>query len=157
MIQRTNVARKIDVISKEEKKRYEIRLNSSLDVTRFLIMQGDAFCGHDESSTSNNKGTYREMVDWYKDKGEIVKDAYDKGAKNCTMLSHHIQKDLTKACVEEVMSVIMDEIGDKNFSVLIDESRDASIKEQMAVILRLVDDNSIFYLDFYLYTCTNMK
>jgi hypothetical protein len=97
------------------------------------------------------------MVDWYKDKGEIVKDAYDKGAKNCTMLSHHIQKDLTKACVEEVMSVIMDEIGDKNFSVLIDESRDASIKEQMAVILRLVDDNSIFYLDFYLYTCTNMK
>ena len=42
------------------------------------------------------------------------------------------------------MSVIMDEIGDKKFSVLIDESRDVSIKEQMAVILRLVDDNSIF-------------
>jgi len=55
------------------------------------------------------------------------------------------------------MSVIMDEIGDKKISVLIDESRDVSIKEQMAVILRLVDDNSIFYLDFYLYTCTNMK
>jgi len=42
------------------------------------------------------------------------------------------------------MLVIMDEIGDKKFSVLIDESRDVSIKEQMAVILRLVDDNSIF-------------
>ncbi|CAD6203915.1 unnamed protein product [Miscanthus lutarioriparius] len=81
MNQRTNVARRIDVISKEEEKRYEIRLNSSLDVARFLIMQGDAFRGHDESSTSNNKGTYREMVDWYKDKVEIVKDAYDKGAK----------------------------------------------------------------------------
>jgi len=60
------------------------------------------------------------------------------------MISHHIQKDLTKACAQEVMSVIMDEIGDKKFSVLIDESRDVSIKEQMAVILRLVDDNSIF-------------
>ena len=144
MNQRTNVARRIDVISKEEEKRYGIRLNSSLDVARFLIMQGDAFRGHDESSTSNNKGTYREMVDWYKDKVEIVKDAYDKGAKNCTMISHHIQKDLTKACAQEVMSVIMDEIGDKKFSVLIDESRDVSIKEQMAVILRLVDDNSIF-------------
>jgi len=144
MNQRTNVARRIDVISKEEEKRYEIRLNSSLDVARFLIMQGDAFRGHDESSTSNNKGTYREMVDWYKDKVEIVKDAYDKGAKNCTMISHHIQKDLIKACAQEVMSVIMDEIGDKKISVLIDESRDVSIKEQMAVILRLVDDNSIF-------------
>ncbi|CAD6258505.1 unnamed protein product [Miscanthus lutarioriparius] len=107
MNQRTNVARRIDVISKEEEKRYEIRLNSSLDVARFLIMQGDAFRGHDESSTSNNKGTYREMVDWYKDKVEIVKDAYDK---------------------------------DKKFFVLIDESRDVSIKEQMAVILRFVND-----------------
>ena len=42
MNQRTNVARKIDAISKEEEKRYEIRLTSSLDVARFLIMQGDA-------------------------------------------------------------------------------------------------------------------
>jgi len=38
------------------------------------------------------------------------------------MISHHIQKDLIKACAQEVMSVIMDEIGDKKFSVLIDES-----------------------------------
>jgi len=115
-------------------------LNSSIDVARFVIMQGEAFLGHDESSTSNNKGTYREMVDWYKDKVEIVKDSYDKGAKNCKMISHHIQKDITKACTEEVMSIIMDEIGDKKFSVLIDESRDVSIKEQMAVILRYVND-----------------
>jgi len=35
--------------------------------------------------------------------------------------------------------VIKDEIGDNLFSVLIDESRDISIAEQMAVIVRLVD------------------
>ncbi|WVZ85457.1 LOW QUALITY PROTEIN: hypothetical protein U9M48_032383 [Paspalum notatum var. saurae] len=118
----------------------KIRLTSSLDVVRFLIMQGDAFRGHDESSTSSNEGTFREMVDWYKDKVEIVKEAYDNGAKNCQMLSHHIQKDLTKACAEEVMAVIMDEICGRKFSILIDESRDVSIKEQMAVILRFVND-----------------
>ena len=55
-------------------------------------MQGDAFRGHDESSTSLNKGTFSELVDWYKEKIEAVKDAYDKCAKNCQMLSHHIQK-----------------------------------------------------------------
>jgi hypothetical protein len=32
----------------------------------------------------------------------------------------------------------MGEIGDKNFSVLIDESCDISVKEQMAVMLRFV-------------------
>jgi len=62
------VDRKLVEISNEEEKRYEIRLTTSLDVARFLIMQGDAFRGHDESSTSLNKGTFREMVDWYKDK-----------------------------------------------------------------------------------------
>ena len=55
-------------------------------------MQSDAFHGFDESSTSLNKGTFRELVDWYKEKVEAVKDAYDKCAKNCKMLSHHIQK-----------------------------------------------------------------
>jgi len=78
------------------------------------------------------------MIDWYKDKVEVVKDAYDKGSKNCQMLSPFIKKDLTKTCAEEVTSVIMDEIHGRRFSVLIDESRDVSIKEQMAMVLRFV-------------------
>ena len=136
MNKRTNVGRKLVQISKEEEKRYEICLTASLNVARFLIVQGDAFRVHDGSSTSLNKCTYREMVDWYKDKIEIVKEAYEKGSKNYQMLSPDIQKDLTKTCSEEVTSVIMDEIRARKFSVLIDEPRDISIKEQMAVILR---------------------
>jgi hypothetical protein len=139
-----------------EEKRYEIRLTSSLDVARFLIMQGQPFRGDDESSTSLNKGTFREMVDWYKDKVDIVKDAYDKGSKNCQMISPDIQKDLAKACAEEVTAVTMDEIRGRKFSVLIDESRDVSIKEQMAVILRLVRHNFLhrFYFNYF-YNYTN--
>uniref|UniRef100_A0A0E0C1Q6 DUF4371 domain-containing protein n=1 Tax=Oryza meridionalis TaxID=40149 RepID=A0A0E0C1Q6_9ORYZ len=110
------------------------------DVIRFLIEQGDPFHGHDETNASLNKGKFREMVNWYKDKVPQVKDAYDKGNKNCQMLSHDIQQNLTKACVEEVTAVIMNEIGHRNFSMLIDESRDVSIKEQMGVILRFVND-----------------
>ena len=102
--------KKLVEISKEEEKRYEILLTASLDVVRFLIMQGDALRRHDESSSSLNKGTYREMVDWYKYKVEIVNAAYEKGSKNCQMLPHYIQKDLTKACAKEVTTVIMEEI-----------------------------------------------
>ncbi|XP_052162322.1 uncharacterized protein LOC127779553 isoform X2 [Oryza glaberrima] len=80
------------------------------------------------------------MFDWYKDKVPEVNDAYEKGLKNCQMLSHHIKKDLTKACAEKVTAIIMCEIGNRNFSMLIDESRDVSIKEQMGVILRFVND-----------------
>jgi hypothetical protein len=48
----------------------------------------------------------------------------------------HIQKDLTKSCAQEIIEKIMGEIEDRNFSILIDESRDISVKEQMALILR---------------------
>lgn len=40
----------------------------------------------------------------------------------------HMRKELTKAYVEEVTLVIMDEIRSRNFSILLDESRDVSIK-----------------------------
>jgi len=137
MNQRTSVTNKVVKYTKEEEARYKIRLTSSFEIVRFLIEQ-EAFHGHDESSTSLNKGTFREMVDWYKNKKKKVKDAYEKGSKHCQMLAPDIQKDLTKACAEEVTAVIMDEIRGRHFSVLIDESRDVSIKEQMAMILRLV-------------------
>jgi hypothetical protein len=53
-----------------------------------------------------------------------VKKAFDKAPLHCVMTSPRIQKDLVKACAQEVTKVILDEIEDKNFSVLIDESRD---------------------------------
>lgn len=49
-----------------------------------------------------------------------------------------IQKDLVRCCAEEVIGVIMGEIGDRLFSMLIDESHDISVKEQMTVMMRLV-------------------
>ena len=45
---------------------------------------------------------------------------------------------MCEACAKLTTKVILDDIGDKKFSILVDESRDASIKEQMAVVLRLV-------------------
>uniref|UniRef100_A0A8R7V0Q9 DUF4371 domain-containing protein n=1 Tax=Triticum urartu TaxID=4572 RepID=A0A8R7V0Q9_TRIUA len=60
-------------------------------------------------------------------------------SRNHLMTSHGIQLQLCQACAEETTKVIIDDIGDRNFSLLVDESRDASIKEQMAMVLRYVD------------------
>jgi hypothetical protein len=88
------------------------------------------------------------MVGWYKDRVEIVNDAYDNGSKNCQVLSPAIQKDLAKACAEEVTTAIMNEIRGRKFSMLVDESRDVSIKEQMAVILRIVLHSHVHSCNF---------
>jgi hypothetical protein len=46
-----------------------------LRVVRFFLLQVLAFRGHDESSTSSNKGNFLELLQWYKDK--------DKNVANC--------------------------------------------------------------------------
>ena len=54
------------------------------------------------------------------------------------MTSHKVQKDLARCRAEEITEAIMGEIGDRQFYVLIDESHDISVKELMAIIIRLV-------------------
>jgi hypothetical protein len=135
--QRAGVDRKFQDYGKDSEKRYKIRLTTALDSAKYLIKQGLPFRGHDESSSSLNKGNYLEMIDSYKEKDEQVRIAFDELCpENAQMLSPDIQKDLAKSCVQEVTEVIMREIGDRRFSVLIDESRDISIKEQMAIVVR---------------------
>jgi hypothetical protein len=50
--------------------------------------------------------------------------------------------------------VIMGELGDKYFSILTDESRDISVKEQMTVMLRLVLTSNVFPFSLF---CMHLK
>jgi len=137
--QRASITHKIDANTKTAEMLYEVRLTAALDVASFLIAQGHAFRGNDESVTSLNKGNFLEMIDWYKNRNDDVRVAYDELCQNnARMTSPQIQQDITRSYAEEVTEVIKEEIGDGYFSVLIDESRDISIAEQMAVLVRLV-------------------
>ena len=110
-----------------------------MGVVRFLLEQDLAFRGHDESSTSLNKGNFREMLDWYGARCKDVADVINENAPgNCQLTSPKIQKDIVQACAEEITQVIMSELGNASFSLLVDESRDVSVKEQMALMIRLV-------------------
>jgi hypothetical protein len=98
------------------------------------------------------------MLDWYKEKDAKAARLLDSAGKNHTMTSNKVQKDLCKACAEETSKVIIDEVGDKYFAVLVDEAQDASIKEQMAVVLRyafFLIANFFFtvHYQFLVYTC----
>lgn len=149
--QRASITHKIDANTKTSEMLYEVRLTAALDVASFLISQGHAFRGHDESGTSLNKGNFLEMIDWYKNRNEDVRVAFEELCQNnARMTSPQIQQDITRSYAEEVTKVIKEEIGDGYFSVLIDESRDISIAEQMAVLVRLV----IFYPEVhYVFWC----
>lgn len=138
--QRQSVAHVFSSHGKEVEIAYRMRITSILHVTRFLLFQGLAFRGHNETSESSNRGNFLELLSWYKQKNsEIHKVLNENAPGNNQMTSPRIQKEMGKACAQETLCVILNELGDRKFAVLIDESRDASIKEQMAVVLRFVN------------------
>ncbi|KAJ0967581.1 hypothetical protein J5N97_024498 [Dioscorea zingiberensis] len=138
--QRQSVAHIFSSHSKEMEIAYRARVTAVLRVVRFLLLQGLAFRGHDESSSSTNRGNFLEMLNWYETGVESVGLVINENAlENNQMTSPQIQKELVRVCAEETMRAIIDEIGDSHFSILLDESCDKSIKEQMAVIVRFVN------------------
>jgi hypothetical protein len=50
-----------------------------------------------------------------------------------------IQRDIVHCFANEVLHAILEEIGDGVLCLLVDESRDVSWKDQIAVVLRYVD------------------
>jgi hypothetical protein len=124
--------------SQKKEEEYKARLLIILSIVKFLILQALAFRGHDESDSSSNKGNFRELLDLFIKKDPKVAKLFGDAGYNHKLTSHKIQKDLCKACAKATTGVIIEEIGDSKFALLVDESRDASMKEQMAMCLRSV-------------------
>nr|XP_016511688.1 PREDICTED: uncharacterized protein LOC107828823 [Nicotiana tabacum] len=55
------------------------------------------------------------------------------------MTSQKIQKDIVSACAQETVKAIIDDLGGDYFGVLVDESKDISHHEQMALSLQYVN------------------
>ncbi|KDO37300.1 hypothetical protein CISIN_1g041241mg [Citrus sinensis] len=66
---------------------------------------------------------------------------FDNAPENLQMTSNEIKKDIVSCAAVETTNIIIKEMGDILFSILIDESCDIFTKEQMAVVLRYVDKN----------------
>ncbi|XP_071683789.1 uncharacterized protein [Lolium perenne] len=122
-----------------EKNEHLIRLNAAIDICRYLLHQGQPFRGHDESEDSTNKGNYLELKDYTMMQNDVVAKAFKNAPRNNQLVSPTIQKDITQCFAEEIMGSILKDIDNGVFSLLVDECRDVSDKEQMAVVLRYVN------------------
>ncbi|MCH82423.1 zinc finger MYM-type protein 1-like [Trifolium medium] len=125
--------------SNQVKEDYRIHLTGIVDCIRFLLAQGLAFRGNDESLSSRNKGNFLELMNFLVDHNEDMYRVWKNCRRNLKLTSPKIQKDIVKAAARATTQVILDDLGDNLFSILIDESRDVSVKEQMVVALRYVN------------------
>ena len=63
----------------------------------------------------------------------------EKASKNAKYTSPTIQKEILHILMNKVRKKICEEVRDAKFCILIDKAKDASNKEQIAIVLRFID------------------
>ena len=140
----------IHVQNSEQIQKNRLRLKSSIDAVRWLTFQACAFRGHDETLESKNRGNFLEMIKLlasYND--EVAKVVLENAPYNSKYTSHQIQKEILYIISSKVRKHIREEIGDSKFCIVVDEARDESKREQMALVFRFVDTNGFIQERFF--------
>lgn len=119
---------------------YRSCLEASIKVVRFLLKRGLACRAHDEIEDSKNPDNFIDLLKFLPENNVEADNVVRKNApENLKLTAPSIQKDIVNACAIETVNVIVSDLGDSFFSILVDESRDISIKEQIVVAVRYVD------------------
>ncbi|KAG7943691.1 hypothetical protein I3843_15G055900, partial [Carya illinoinensis] len=83
----------------------------------------------------------------YNDKvGKLVLENAPKSSK---YTSPQIQKEILEVLAKKVRNKIREDVGDSRFCIVVDEARDESKREQMAIILRFVDVDGFIQERFF--------
>ncbi|KDO38775.1 hypothetical protein CISIN_1g040037mg, partial [Citrus sinensis] len=92
--------------------------------------------------TTCNQGNYLRILRFLANHNKDIKKVTLKNAPRYNILiAPSIQKDIVRACSIETTNTIIKDISDALFAILIDKSCDASMKEQVVVVLQYVDRN----------------
>ncbi|KAG4110841.1 hypothetical protein ERO13_D13G071650v2 [Gossypium hirsutum] len=120
-----------------------LRLKSNIDVVRWLSFQGCAFRGHDESSGLKNRGNFLELLSLLVSYDEKVEDVLESAPQNASYTSSTIQKEIWQIYANRVRNVNREEIGDRKFSIIVDEARDEIGKRTIFGIVHVKDTTSL--------------
>uniref|UniRef100_A0A7N2LFT8 Zinc finger MYM-type protein 1-like n=1 Tax=Quercus lobata TaxID=97700 RepID=A0A7N2LFT8_QUELO len=129
--------------SNKDKLEYQVQLNAIVDCIRFFLCRGLAFRGHDESQGSSDKRNFLELLQFLGDHNESINEVLQTTPKNCKLTHSDIQKDIVNAIARETSKAIIKDLDNGFFSILVDESHDISMKEQMSFVLRYVNKKGI--------------
>ena len=102
--------------------------------------------GHREGNNSSNPGNFRALLDFRVDSGDdVLAQHFSSAPKNAQYTSHRIQDQIIGLIGKQIQATILNAIqsGGRLFSIIADECRDCSNKEQMALVVRYVDAQSV--------------
>ncbi|XP_028113908.1 zinc finger MYM-type protein 1-like [Camellia sinensis] len=150
----TNQAQHIEKIvekqTSQQVAKNRLRLKTTIYVVKWLTFQACAFRGRDEGHDSNNRGNVIELINILASYNADVADVVlHKAPQNALYYSHKIQKEILSIFFDKIQRFIREEIDEAKFYVIVDEARDESKREQMAIVLRFVDKDGFIKEHFF--------
>ena len=123
------------------------------EILLFCSRQEIGIRGHREDKSSMNRGNILELLDLVAKHDTIIQHKITNTPQNATYTSPQIQNDLLHIMASIVQSRIStDVIKAGIYSILADESKDCSKREQLAIVLRYVDlESAIIHERFLTY------
>ena len=118
-------------------------LKTIIEVLLLCSKQEIALRGHRESSESLNRGNFLEILGVIARHDKIVLDKMTNGPRNACYTSPEIQNELLQimgGVVRERICMAVRKAG--VYSVLADETKDCSKQEQLAIVIRYVDEET---------------
>nr|CAI5855198.1 unnamed protein product [Callosobruchus analis] len=147
-----DTARKRDIENFNEKVRENREiLKRLIDAVVYLSKEECSFRGHDETSESDNKGNFKELIDFLKTYDQKL-ERFLSEATVFVGTSKSIQNDLSESISSVVKHKIQEELRSTAFfSWQIDETTDIACKSQLSVIFRYVIGGDIVerFVGFY--------
>ena len=103
------------------------------------------------SMKSQNRGNFREILELVASHDKIVKEKLTCRPRNAIYTSPIIQNELLHIMSEMVQSTICCKIREAGlFSILVDETKDISKKEQITFVLRCIDCKEAAIHEYFL-------
>ncbi|XP_074318948.1 uncharacterized protein LOC141655799 [Silene latifolia] len=135
-----HIERVINTLSEQELAKNRLRLVATIEAVRLLARQGCSFRGHDESVDSPNGVNFDAVLNSFKRINDEVNKVVHSAPGNAKYTCPTIQKQVANILANKVRAKIRAEVGNSKFAILVDEALDVSNKEQMAIILRFVNN-----------------
>ena len=142
----TTIADRLDSTRQIEIERNRHYLKTIAEILLLSGRQDPALRGHHESQLSSNRGNFLEILQVVAKHDKVVEDRIMCGPRNATHTSAGIQNLILKILGDMVRNVVCNGVKEAEmFSLLVDETKDLSKKEQMAIVLRYVDRKGMLH------------
>ena len=142
---KTTLAHRMDRLGEQTLRSNWHYIKMIAEIILLCARQEIALRGHIESTHSHNPGNFRAILDLVARYDDCFRRSYEGGARNAVYTSPNIQNQLATIMGNMVRKIICSDVRDVvYYSLLVDESKDVSKKEQMSIMLRYVMDGNVY-------------